>query len=272
MEERRDNTAARQEWLRRARAVQIQTLLNGSKLELVSGELVGPCPVCGGDDRFALKPREQIFNCRKCEKGGKGAIDFLKFRDGLSFNDAAERLAGPPPKANGASREWIYPDAEGRPYLKVVRFDSGANKQYPQYKWDGGQWIKGKPKGPKIPYRLPELLDSDRTEPVYVCEGEKCADAVAGLGSTATSASEGAGKWTADLNEHFRDRIIHILPDNDGPGRKHAATVAANLDGIAKEVRVVALPGLADKEDVFDWIERGGTREQLEEIGETAPI
>jgi hypothetical protein len=31
--------------------------------------------------------------------------------------------------------------------------------------------------GAKIPYRLPELLDSDRSEPVYICEGEKCADA-----------------------------------------------------------------------------------------------
>ena len=33
-----------------------------------------------------------------------------------------------------------------------------GKKQYPQYHWDGNGWAKGKPDGPKIPYRLPELI------------------------------------------------------------------------------------------------------------------
>jgi hypothetical protein len=133
-------------------------------------------------------------------------------------------------------------------------------------------WLKGKPQGPKLPYRLPELLDSDRMEPLYVCESEKCADAVAGLGLFATSASEGAGKWSADLNEYLRDRIVHILPDRNEPGAMHAEMVARNLAGIAREVRIVPLPGLDDKEDVADWIAHGGTADRLRELGEAAPI
>jgi hypothetical protein len=35
---------------------------------------------------------------------------------------------------------------------------------------------------------------------VFVAEGEKDADALAALGFVATSASEGAEKWTEDLN------------------------------------------------------------------------
>jgi AAA domain len=87
---------------------------------------------------------------------------------------------------------------------------------------------------------------------------------------TATSASEGAGKWTPDLNEWFRDRTAYILPDNDGSGAKHAEQVACSLAGIAREVRIVNLPGLAAGDDVYDWIKRGGTREQLDELGGAA--
>jgi hypothetical protein len=95
---------------------------------------------------------------------------------------------------------------------------------------------------------------------------------VAALGLFATSASEGTGKWSADFNEYFRDRIVHILPDRDKPGATHAEMVACNLTGVAREVRIVPLPGLDDKEDVADWIARGGTADRLREPGEAAPI
>lgn len=36
----------------------------------------GPCPACGGNDRFSINPRLGAFNCRQC--GGKG-------RDGISL-------------------------------------------------------------------------------------------------------------------------------------------------------------------------------------------
>jgi hypothetical protein len=269
----------RKEWIDKARDVAIENEIarRGIKLKRITAiEFAGPCPCCGGDDRFSINTKDQVFNCRGCRGKGKGAIDLVMFLDSIRFNDACEKLAGPPPKLNGRgpvrTGTWIYRDAEGRPYLRVSRLDyPDGTKQYPQSRWDG-QWVRGKPDGPKIPYRLPELLDSDRTEPVYICEGEKCADAVAALGLAATSASEGAGKWTADLNEWFRDRIAYILPDNDEPGRKHAKLVAQNLAGIAREIRIVELPGLGDGEDAFDWIARRGTREQLDVLGARASV
>ena len=59
-----------------------------------------------------------------------------------------------------------------------------------------------------------------------------------------------------------------ILPDNDDPGRQHAAMVAKSLNGIAKQVRTLTLPDLPEKGDVADWIAAGGTRERLEELVE----
>lgn len=69
--------------------------------------------------------------------------------------------------------------------------------------------------GNRIPYRLPELLDSDRSEALWIVEGEKCADRLAVEGEAVTTASEGVGKWKLQLNEWFCDRIVWILPDAD---------------------------------------------------------
>jgi hypothetical protein len=57
---------------------------------------------------------------------------------------------------------------------------------------------------------------------------------------------------------------------NDKQGARHAEQVAHSLAGIAQEIRIINLPGLAAGEDAYDWIGRGGTREQLDELGEAA--
>lgn len=168
--------------------------------------------------------------------------------------------------------EWIYRDADGNPYLRVRRYrKADGSKSYPQSHWNGAGWVSGRPKGPKIPYLLQELLDGDRTEPLLVLEGEKCVTRARKEGLQATCASEGAGKWTADLNEWFRDRIVWIVPDNDEPGHDHALKVAANLHGIAREVKIVELPGMQEGEDVVEFFDDHGlTADRLRELGDQA--
>jgi hypothetical protein len=36
----------------------------GLQLRRQGRELVGPCPTCGGRDRFAVNPSKQLWNCR----------------------------------------------------------------------------------------------------------------------------------------------------------------------------------------------------------------
>ena len=76
-----------------ARSVDIETAADwlGLNLDDKQSELIGPCPVCHGDDRFSINKHKQVFNCRGCEKGGdvialvmlakdcdfKAALDFL---------------------------------------------------------------------------------------------------------------------------------------------------------------------------------------------------
>src|SRR5262249_55886455 len=148
---------------------------------------------------------------------------------------------------------------------------------FPQYYWDGEKWISGKPKGPKIPYMLPQLTAAAPTTPIYVVEGEKDCDNLAKIGFVATCNSEGAdngsgSKWTSDLNQHFKDRHVYIIPDNDAQGRKHAEHVARNLDLVAKSVRIVELPGLPPKGDVSDWLASDSMGVKLAKLAAAAPL
>jgi hypothetical protein len=54
-------------------------------------ESAGPCPKCGGRDRFGVNRRKQLWNCRGCDQGGD-VIAFVQHIEGLSFHAAVERL------------------------------------------------------------------------------------------------------------------------------------------------------------------------------------
>src|SRR5215831_8776114 len=79
----------------RAKNVLIETKLEriNHLLKREGGELVGPCPVCGGRDRFAVNVRRQIWNCRQCAKGGD-VIDLVQHVDGVSVREAVATLTG----------------------------------------------------------------------------------------------------------------------------------------------------------------------------------
>lgn len=176
--------------------------------------------------------------------------------------------------------DYVYYDADREPYLRVEKTEHG---KFPQSHWvpgDGikrkGHWKYGKPNGPKIPYMLPRLMQAPLNELVWVCEGEKDAESVIDLGAmTATTASEGAGKWTADLNKWFvgRERV-YIPEDNDAAGRRHARMVARNLLDIVGEVRIVSFPELPEGGDVSDFIAAHGAdaKRLLLERALAAPI
>ena len=78
-----------------AKAVALETELARRRIKLkrVGRELVGPCPVCGGRDRFAVNVPKQIWNCRGCAKGGD-VIALVQHLDNCDFGAALDTLAG----------------------------------------------------------------------------------------------------------------------------------------------------------------------------------
>ena len=156
---------------------------------------------------------------------------------------------------------YDYTDADGKVLYRSCRYeDADGNKHFRQCDANGFGRVKHID---KVPYRLPEILKSDA---VFIVEGEKDADNLSKIGFTATSNVGGAGKWLESYNEHFENKDIIIVPDNDDAGRNHAQKVKKSLRGTAKSIKIVDLPGLEEKGDVSDWIDNGGTKETLNEI------
>ena len=97
---------ARDDWIDRARAEKIETVLRErgilKTLKGRKGKFAGPCPNCGGRDRFGVdlsKGNGGVFNCRGCHASGGDAVALVCFLDGCDFLQAVETLIGPPPDA-----------------------------------------------------------------------------------------------------------------------------------------------------------------------------
>jgi Protein of unknown function (DUF3631) len=174
-------------------------------------------------------------------------------------------------------KTWAYVDENGEELFEVCRLENGETgvdgkpaKTYRQRHKTPGGYHNSVNGIRQVPYKLPELVEAvARNEIIFVTEGEKCADAVIELGGVATCNAMGAGKWPDELVPWFKGADVIILPDNDGPGRKHAALVRNKLLGTTERTRVLELHGLQPKGDVADWIEAGGTLQQLYELVET---
>ena len=147
--------------------------------------------------------------------------------------------------------------------------EDGRTKDFLVRRPDGQYGLGGLP---PLLYHLPQLKDK-----TVICtpEGERKVEALEALGFVATTNHGGASSWFEEHTEQLRHAGCTeqlIFPDNDDSGAKRTEKLAtlAHTHGI--KVKVVTLPGLPPKGDIVDWVEAGGTREQLEEIIEAAPV
>ena len=237
-------------------------------------EMAGPCPKCGGDDRFIVWTEKNTFWCRQCEWKGD-VIELHCHQKGLDFKGLAEKYLGNNGRKPKAKPDWktvaeyVYHDHEGklsRKVIKKVDRNNASKKNFPQMHWDGAAWAWGTKGIRAYPYHLQQLQKSSGT--VFIVEGEKDVETLEGCGLVATCNPGGAGKWPGmakDLNQFFKGRDVVILPDNDDAGRKHAEQVARSLYGVAKSIKVVELPRLPDKGDVSDF---AAGYDEVEEAGE----
>lgn len=83
-------------------------------------EYAGPCPKCGGTDRFHVTP--VWWFCRQCHEQRGDVIEYLQWRDDLSFSEACAALEdsgsalGTIPGANTAQRRpKVTPTPKGEP-------------------------------------------------------------------------------------------------------------------------------------------------------------
>jgi len=209
---------------------------------------------------------------------GGGCVDLVKKYGKLGISgsvaDVLEREFGIQKQAQKAlepkqyiQRIYSYFDADGAEAYQVCRM---YPKTFRQRRPDGrgGDIYKMDGVGP-LPHNLPKIMQNP-DQPVFVVEGEQCADVLSEAGLVATTNHGGATKWTDAHSEHLVGRNVVVIPDNDEAGLRHADKVVASLWGKATRIKRVDLPGLPDKGDVVDFL-REHTLGELVEIVQKCP-
>lgn len=153
---------------------------------------------------------------------------------------------------------YTYLTAQGNvAYTKTrIDYDDGSKKFYFEQP-NGTKGLKGIQ---RELYNLPAVITATR---VYIVEGEKCADAVIKHGAVATTLDTGAkSPWYSHYDEYLKDKEIIIIPDNDNAGMNYAKKILQNVP----TARIVKLPDLAEKGDIYDWLAMGHTMAEIDEL------
>lgn len=276
-------------------------------LEQRGNEWRAGCPIHKGKDpNFSVNAETGLWMCHsQCGRGGS-VYDLEMALSGSDFYDAARevrRIVGrPDPRPiepepeikwglSGWQHEYLrrriekveaehgwkhgatYPyfEADGRfAYVKVRFIDKQNDKTFRQYALSSnGGWVARKKAGKHpILYRLNTLATADE---IFIVNGEKAADrGAAELGIVTTCSPDGEGKWCAEYTKPLIGKRIRIVVDRDDKGETHGKVVSEALARHAPEVKIIRLPGVPPKGDLWDWIEAGGTAEQLRALADGA--
>ena len=257
------------------------------------------CPSPAHEDR---KPSCSVhlesgkWFCHGCGEGG-GVVKWLRLARGLPGSKAlvtARRLGlVPEPRVSGRLQSspnghrpyrqpssvdnappaalparcavcYRYRTPDGIEYARVFRFPENhpGRKADPYTRRSGGKyagtWTHRAPQR-RWPYRVETLADAT---PVVIVEGEKCADALAGLaeGYGVLSWLGGSGAVLRTDWAALAGRKVILWPDADGPGREAIARLAGELDriGAAKVLMISPEKERPDGWDVADAIAKDG--------------
>jgi len=127
------------------------------------------------------------------------------------------------------------------------------------------KWVYDMKGVTRVLYRLPRVNAAVAAGgTIYIVEGEKDVHSLEAWGLVGTTQSGGASaKWLDSFSNALAGADVIVIPDNDTPGRKLMETVARSLKPASSRVRALILPGLKEHGDFTDWVEAGGTPEEL---------
>jgi phage/plasmid primase-like uncharacterized protein len=107
-------------------------------------DIVGPCPVCGGDDRFVVSHKKAVWFCRGCGKGGD-VIALAQHLDAVGFLRAVETLAGERPERGSddqrAAQNIVGHERRRREQEEQDRRENEAKTKYAIETWSEGACI-----------------------------------------------------------------------------------------------------------------------------------
>ncbi len=249
-------------------------------IEISRNRKHGPCPVCGGKDRFRFDDKDGsgTFFCNQCvPKSGDGLALIMSVL-GCGFKEAL-KLVGDiiqvdPSNNNEASkkikilRAFEWTDAKGRRAWHLRTND-------PNHKFIWNQKADGSGKGTLKPC-TPDLYLRDQVIAAYnaiVAAGERDADTInrwlKELGlypkTIATTPYSGEASVNAEmLTLLYGKKQISVIGDNDTTGETYRKNICELLGEKVNALYSVWAP--KEFNDVTEWAEAGGTAQDFEEL------
>ena len=179
-----------------------------------------------------------------------------------------------PPKNSEEIRRHTYRNSDGiAVQIKIKRTDV----PYTQWYRVKGGWQAKKPNDfqpvPYVTMALDPLDPELKNDKIFWPEGEKDVDTLNKLNLPAFTFGGAGDGLPCNIESCLKNRHLVILADNDQPGREHAEKKAARARAAgAASVKIVDFSELPLKADVTDFIEAGGTAEQLNNRASEAPL
>lgn len=238
---------------------------------------VAQCPVCGDEDHLYINRDgdKTLAFCHKCHASLPAVLKALDINNG--GNPVAAKPPAPAepkkPKDHGKRVERIvytYRDPDGREaYCKIrEKFADGHKKFSFLYTDADGNLVYKKPKHCNNLYnldKLDKLAKAAPDTPLYIVEGEKCADSMTAADFLATSTNTGAespklSETDKEILGKFSNKIV--IPDNDGPGRDYADYWQREHGARILHLRDI-WPECPPKGDVADYLEADGDPDKI---------
>ena len=220
----------------------------GVGCDFAGGEITGDLIDCWAYARKGHKARGRDF-AEVCEEIEQWLGLPFKPKAQISTKSESPEDLGPP------TAVYNYTDVDGRILVVIKRFDpTDGKKTFRQ--WDATRNAHNMPAGNRPLYNLPKIA---KEAVVVFVEGEKAADALAGLGIPATTAM-GGSKADPSLTDWspLAGKTFIIWPDADKPGAEYAETVAAAVAGAGGRPSILKLPaGKAEGWDAADAVAEG---------------
>lgn len=245
----------------------IRPYLQGVKQK--GAETVATCPLCGKPEHLYIKQdgEKLLLHCHKCN--AKGTELFKEFR----------RLGAKPQPQEEKPKVDYSKIAPIEDYYHIYRNPDGS-EAYRKHrkKWQDGHKAFGfeyidsdgckryaKPDGCNNLYNLDKMADADENTPLYIVEGEKCADAMTAQGFLATTTNTGAQKnlKLSDTDKQYLEKFTTkiVIGDNDEKGADYAAAFKEYA------CKILTLPDIWEKcpkkGDIADYFAAGGKVEAI---------
>lgn len=171
--------------------------------------------------------------------------------------------------------QYYYRDVDGIVLYKIETnewLQKGVlKKSFQCYSKDStGKWIYDFKNIKPVLYMLPSVIKGIKNnETIIYVEDEKSVDTLQNLGFTATTTFGGLSSFNnfrKKYSEQVKKANVVILPCNSKCSREYSKAVYNNFKKSCKSVGIIELPDLQENLSIADWINKGVTKSQLEDL------